>query len=148
MVVGTPIANRTRAETEGLIGFFANTLALPADLARAASFRELLAQVRETALGAYAHQDLPFEKLVEALAPARELNRQPVFQAMFVLQNTPTVTGTLAGLEVVPLRQPGTTAKFDLTLSASETVEGCARRSSMPPTCSTPTLRSASPATG
>ncbi|HEX8584678.1 MAG TPA: amino acid adenylation domain-containing protein, partial [Allosphingosinicella sp.] len=95
IVVGTPIANRTRAEAEGLIGFFANTLALPADLAGAPTFRELLAQVRETALGAYAHQDLPFEKLVEALQPARELNRQPIFQTMFVLQNTPPSGGSL-----------------------------------------------------
>jgi non-ribosomal peptide synthetase component F len=123
-VVGTPIANRTRAETEGLIGFFANTLALPADLAGAPTFRELLAQVRETALGAYAHQDLPFEKLVEALQPARELNRQPIFQTMFVLQNTPPSGGSLPGLEVTPLRQSTTTAKFDLTLAVNETPEG------------------------
>jgi amino acid adenylation domain-containing protein len=116
LVVGTPIANRTHRDLEGLIGFFVNTLALRGDLSGDPSFRELLARVREAALGAYAHQDLPFEQLVEALQPERDLSRQPLFQAMFVLENTPAPQLQLPGLTLSPEPIESTSAKFDLTL--------------------------------
>ncbi|HYF38928.1 MAG TPA: condensation domain-containing protein, partial [Gemmatimonadales bacterium] len=120
VVVGSPIANRNRAEVEGLIGFFVNTLVMRTDLSGDPTFRELLGRVREVALGAYAHQDLPFEKLVEELQPERDLSRTPLFQAMFVLQNTPGMALELPGLTVQPLRFDLGISKFDLTLYAVE----------------------------
>jgi amino acid adenylation domain-containing protein len=124
IAVGAPIAGRTHRETEGLIGFFVNTLVLRTDASGDPAFRELLARVRENALAAYAHQDLPFEKLVEELAPARDLSRNPLFQVMFALQNAPGATLALEGLEVS--RQPleGHTAKFDLYLAVREAPSG------------------------
>jgi len=98
VAVGSPIANRTHAQIEPLIGLFVNTLVLRADLSGAPSMRELLTQVRDTTLAAYAHQDLPFEKLVEALAPARDTSRTPLFQVMLVLQNAPLEALALPGL--------------------------------------------------
>jgi amino acid adenylation domain-containing protein len=121
--VGSPIANRTRPEIQGLIGFFVNTLVLRADLSGDPAFRDLLGRVRETALGAYAHQDLPFEELLEALQPTRDMSRQPLFQVVFVLQNTPLAPLELAGLNVRPLDIDNGTAKFDLTLAVEETEE-------------------------
>lgn len=120
IVVGTPIAGRNRAEIEALIGFFINTLALRTDLSGNPTFKELLARVRETAIGAYAHQDLPFEKLVEELHPERDLGRNPLFQVMFQFQNTSNSRLDLIGLTVTPLDVSTATAKFDLMLAVRE----------------------------
>jgi hypothetical protein len=103
IVVGTPIAGRNRQELEGLIGFFINTLVMRADFHDDLRFRQLLAQVKETALSAYAHQDFPFDKLVEELQPQRDLSHMPIIQAMFALQNTPDETIELAGLTMKPV---------------------------------------------
>ncbi len=117
LAVGSPIANRNRLETEGLIGFFVNTLVLRADLGKARTFRDLLRQLRETTLGAYAHQDLPFEKLVEELQPDRDLSRTPFFQVALALQNAPLAPVALPGLILSPEEVPGQTAKFDLAFT-------------------------------
>ncbi|WP_445299506.1 amino acid adenylation domain-containing protein [Microcoleus sp. B3-A4] len=124
VIVGSPIANRNRVEIEGLIGFFVNTLVLPTELSGEPSFRELLGRVREVALGAYAHQDLPFEKLVEELQLERDLSRNPLFQVMFVLQNAPISALEFRGLSLTPLEVHNGTAKFDLTLELEESAEG------------------------
>jgi amino acid adenylation domain-containing protein len=124
IVVGSLIANRNRVETEELIGFFVNTLVLRTDLSSNPSFWELLERVREVALGAYSYQDLPFEKLLEALQPPRDLSRTPLFQVLFVLQNTPRQPLELAGLSVDPLEVAPETVNFDLWLNLSETPEG------------------------
>ncbi|MEE8583966.1 MAG: amino acid adenylation domain-containing protein, partial [Acidobacteriota bacterium] len=118
--VGTPIANRNRSETEGLIGFFVKTLVIRTSLSANPSFGELLSQVKETSLDAYAHQDIPFEQLVEALQPERSLSRSPLFQIVFALQNAPLPRQELPGLEVSPLKVDSGTSKFDLTLILSE----------------------------
>ena len=122
--VGTPIANRRRLELEGLIGFFVNTLVLRTDLSGDPNFRGLLARVREMALGAQAHQDLPFERLVEALQPVRDMSRDPLFQVLFVLQNAPMRELALGGLRAEPVMMESGTAKFDLALVVIETGEG------------------------
>jgi amino acid adenylation domain-containing protein/non-ribosomal peptide synthase protein (TIGR01720 family) len=124
LAVGTPIAGRNRIEIEGLIGFFVNTLVLRGDLsgerAGGPSFRELLGRVREVALAAYMHQDLPFEKLVQELAPERSLSHAPLFQVMFVLQNAPAESLEIRDLRLRPVSGIETAAKFDLTLSLEE----------------------------
>ncbi len=120
ILVGTPIANRSSRETEALIGFFANTLVIKADLTGNPTFSELLRRIRKAALEAYGHQDLPFEKLVEELQPERSLAFSPIFQVMFVLQNTPREAARLPELRLRPLGFDKTTAKFDLNLSVSE----------------------------
>jgi hypothetical protein len=124
VVVGTDIANRNRLELEGLIGFFVNQLVLRAKLEGALSFRELLAQVRETTLGANAHQDVPFEKLVEELAPARDMSRTPLFEASLVLQNVPQEGATLEGLRVRSFQVGEEIAKYTLALRIGESEEG------------------------
>ena len=137
IAVGTPIAGRGRTELEGLIGFFANTLVLRSDLSGNPGFRELLARVRESALGAYTHQDLPFEKLVEELAPERDLSRNPLFQVMFALAERAGSALALEGVQVSRLPLQTLSAKFDLSLSVRETAAGPAGATgSSTPICS------------
>lgn len=124
IVVGSPIANRNRVEIEGLIGFFVNTLVLRTNLASNPTFGELLTRVREVALGAYAHQDLPFEKLVDELQPQRSLSYTPLFQVMFTLQNAPMSALELPGLSLSLLASESGSTKFDLTLLMTETAQG------------------------
>jgi amino acid adenylation domain-containing protein len=129
VVVGTPVANRRRAEVEGLIGFFVNTLPLRVLLEGAPSVRELLAGVREAALGAYAHQDVPFERLVEELSPRRDLSRSPLFQVMLALEDGLPEALRLPGIEssLVPQERFHTgTAKFELSLLLSPSGSGLA----------------------
>jgi amino acid adenylation domain-containing protein len=126
LVIGTPIANRNRLEIERLIGFFVNTLVLRTDLSGNPSFRELLRRVREVCLGAYSHQDLPFERLVEELHLARDLSRNPLFQVMFVLQNASPQAVKLPGLSFSPVEVDTRTAHFDLTLHIVDTDQGLA----------------------
>jgi len=120
IVVGSPIAGRNHPELEGLIGFFINSLVFRADLSGNPIFSELLGRVREVALGAYGHQDVPFEKLVEQLRPERNLSHSPLFQVVFALQNTPRAPRKLEGLTLTSLAVDNGTSKFDLTLSLHE----------------------------
>ncbi|HEU4508572.1 MAG TPA: amino acid adenylation domain-containing protein [Pyrinomonadaceae bacterium] len=125
IVLGTPIANRTRALTEPLIGCFVNTLVLRTDLSFDPTFVELMRRVRDVALGAYAHQDVPFEMLVEALQPQRDVSRSPLFQVMMVLHNAPKQALELDDeLHLTAVDVDRRTAKFDLTLSLTEDTEG------------------------
>jgi amino acid adenylation domain-containing protein len=120
--VGTPVANRGRAEVEGLVGYFINMLALRADLSGNPSFRTLLGRVRAEALGAFEHQELPLEHLIEALHPGRDLSRTPLFQVMFVFQNNevPDLSGAELSLAALDLPGGTGTAKFDLTLAMAD----------------------------
>lgn len=122
--VGSPIAGRIGKDTEGLVGFFVNTLALRADLTGNPTFRELLDRVRQSALGAYQHQELPFERLVEALNPERDTNRHPIFQVTFSLENAPWPEAKLAGLALSVIPLDTGTSKFDLSFSAREQRDG------------------------
>ena len=125
IVVGSPIANRQHSEVEGLIGFFVNTLVLRTTIDSSATVADLLQQVRRVALEAYAHQDLPFEQVVEAVSSERTLAHSPLFQVMFILQNAPTASLELDDITLTPLEEMDTaTAKFDLTLSMQETEQG------------------------
>ena len=122
ILIGSPIANRNRTEIEGIIGFFVNTLVLRSTVNPEMSFREFLAQVRETTLGAYGHQDVPFERLVEELQPERTLNRPPLFQVMLTLQTWEEMH--LDGLEMTSMNTKREVTKFDLSLFLSETEVG------------------------
>ncbi len=124
VVLGSPIANRTRAELEPLIGFFVNTLALRGDLAGDPPFGELVARSRRAALEAYAHQDLPFERLVEKLRPERRLSHNPIFQVMFALQNTPLRAIDLPGLTFSPVEFAFPATRFDLEVFFTEVAGG------------------------
>jgi len=121
IVVGTDVAGRTQAETEGLIGLFVNHLVLRTDLSGDPSFRELLRRVKEVTLGAYEHQDIPFEKLVEARKPKRSLSHTPLFQVLFTFLNAPLQLPQPPGLTLLPLKINSTMAKYDLTLFMDET---------------------------
>ena len=124
LVVGCPVVNRSLPEVKNLIGSFVNTLALRTDLSGNPTFRDVLARVRNVCLEAYAHQDLPFEKLIEELHPARDLSRNPVFQVMFAFQNAPVPQLNLPHLKSEPIEIDGGIAKFDLTLSLAENRPG------------------------
>jgi amino acid adenylation domain-containing protein/FkbM family methyltransferase len=125
IIVGTPIANRNRREIEPLIGFFTNTLLMRSRVSGNLTLRELLKQVRSTVLNVYAHQDLPFERLVERFQSDRSLSHHPLFQVLFVLQNVPNPPLNLEGLTLRSVELDTETAKFDLTLSMTETPDGC-----------------------
>ncbi|HZF13619.1 MAG TPA: amino acid adenylation domain-containing protein, partial [Thermoanaerobaculia bacterium] len=126
--VGTPVANRPRVELEGLIGFFVNTLVLVGDLSDDPSFGDLLARTQRATLAAFAHQELPFEKLVEALSPERHLGRMPLFQVLLALQNTPSSDLALSGLRLAWREVETGSAKLDLSLSLAESRAGLAGR--------------------
>jgi amino acid adenylation domain-containing protein len=128
VVLGAPIANRQRPELEGLIGMFVNTLALRVRPGEASTFADLLAQVRRSALGAFEHQDLPFERLVEELRTRRDLSRHPLFQAVFAFQNVRLGHVEVPGLSLEPVDLASATTKFDLTFSLWEGGEGLAGR--------------------
>ncbi|HVR97714.1 MAG TPA: condensation domain-containing protein, partial [Thermoanaerobaculia bacterium] len=126
VTVGSPVAGRDRAEVQGLIGFFINTLPLRADLSGDPGFAALVDRVRESTLEAYAHQELPFEKLAEELSADRQPGHAPLFQTVFALQNAPAAALELSGLTLEPLALEDETAKFDLTLVLAEREGGLA----------------------
>jgi amino acid adenylation domain-containing protein len=124
ILVGSPVANRNSVEVESLIGLFVNVLILRTDLSEQPNFRELLARVKSTALEAYIHQDLPFDKLVEELRPERDLSYNPLFQVMFVLQNVPIPTPQISDISLTFTEGDNGSAKFDLTLFIEDTEKG------------------------
>jgi amino acid adenylation domain-containing protein len=124
LLVGAPVANRERSEIEPLIGLFVNTIVLRSDLSGNPSFLDLLYQVRETTLQAFAHQDTPFEMIVEAIHPERDTSHTPIFQVFFTLQNFRLLTNDLAGVEVRPVMLESRASKFDLSLTLGESPLG------------------------
>src|SRR5262249_31589074 len=126
LVVGSDIANRNQPETEPLIGFFINQLALRTDLSKNPTFRELLGRVREVTLEAYAHQDLPFDQLIQSIQPERDMSRSPVFQTKLILQNAHKEVLDLPGLTLSSMPMMTMGAKFDLTLAFIESSAGLA----------------------
>ncbi|MEW6735711.1 MAG: amino acid adenylation domain-containing protein, partial [Acidobacteriota bacterium] len=124
ILVGSPIANRNRVDIENLIGYFVNTLVLRANIQSQESFQQFLKQVHSICLGAYAHQDVPFEPLLDYLRPVRDMSHTPLFQVMLVLQNVPSAAMELPALQVTRLVIDGSTAKFDLLLAFVEKEEG------------------------
>ena len=124
VLIGVPIANRNHVEIENLIGFFVNTLVLRSDLSGTPTFIELLKRIRETTLGAYAHQDLPFEKIVQELQPDRKLSHTPFFRVLLSLENTPDSTLELLGLTLGLIEKGNDNTIFDLGLSLKETDRG------------------------
>jgi len=124
IVLGTDIANRTTAETERMIGFFINLLPIRTDLSGNPTFLDLVLRVRESALAAYAHQDIPFDKLVEDLQPERSASHNPIVQALFVMQNIPRQRRELPGLELAPFPLSITRSKFDVAVFMRETGDG------------------------
>ena len=120
VVVGSPIANRNRTEIEGLIGFFVNTIILRADFSGTPTFKEFLLRVRDVCLDAYAHQDLPFERLVQELQPERDVSRNPLFQVMFVLQNAPRPLAKVSDLHFRQMEIQHARSQFDLSLFLRE----------------------------
>ncbi|EEF60978.1 amino acid adenylation domain protein [Pedosphaera parvula Ellin514] len=124
ILVGSPIAGRSRVETEQSIGFFVNTLVLRTDVSGNPTFKELLGRVKDVALGAFAHQDMPFDRLVEELHPERNSSYAPFVQTMFVFQNSPSESLRLPQLNVIPLEIRGETSKFDLSLFIEEREHG------------------------
>jgi aryl carrier-like protein len=124
IIVGVPIANRTQPELEPLIGCFVNALVLRTDMSGNPTFRELLSRVREVSLSAYAHQELPFEKIVKELQPERSLSHMPLFQVMLVLHYVPTPVPELEGLSITPVRVTEGRTQFDLTLIATKRSDG------------------------
>ena len=119
--VGSPIANRTRAEIEPLIGFFVNTLALRSNVNGDASFLDLLKQVKETTLDAYTHQDIPFERVVDIVQVDRNLSYSPLFQVMLVLNNNPQSEFSSGDLSLKPIEFESNVSKFDMTFNFTET---------------------------
>lgn len=124
LVIGSPIANRHHPDIEPLIGFFINLLALPIDLSGNPTCWEFLQRIRQISLDAYANQDLPFNELVEAIQPPRHLSHSPLFQVLFILQNSPGEPLQLPGLNITPLKVESGTVKYDLTLMMTETESG------------------------
>jgi hypothetical protein len=124
VVVGTDLANRTMPETERMIGFFINLLAVRSDLSGNPTFRELLRRVREGLLEAYAHQEVPFPKIVQEVQPERSATHNPIVQVLFVMQNIPRAKRELSGLKVEPFDVPVTTSKFDMALFVGERPDG------------------------